>query len=105
MSCERSQAKMSCVLAMRQVPASQRKSRPLKRARPGSGTASGSGSDGEDAEEDEESPLVIGPRRVTASACCIHNACTHVNEDQWTRGTELLSVLTGRQLLQWTLSA
>ena len=49
----------SCMLATRQAPASQRKSRPLKRARPDSGTASGSGSDGEDAEDNEESPLVI----------------------------------------------
>lgn len=72
------------MLATRQVPASLRKSRPLKRVRPGSGTASGSGSDGEDAEDKEESPLVIGPSRVTASACCKRNACTHVKKQQWT---------------------
>ena len=74
----------SCMLAMRQAPASHRKSGPLKRERPGSGTASGSGSDGEDAEENEESPLVRSPSSVTANACCMRNVCILVKKQQWT---------------------
>ena len=59
-------------LAMRQAPASQRKSRPLKRARPDSGAASGSNSAGEDVEEDDNSPLVIGP---SVNECLVQVQC------------------------------